>query len=287
MQRMEMPDYLNERPRRGRKRSTDVNQSVSIPPAAAQRRNIQVLFLCFGGLFIIQAILNVSLRLTLYSNKELPPSDCNTTSFKDQNQEKEMRIDCEQGRPSFCNVLHERFCILTREKKQLEDRNTELMNTLKNVEDEKNRLEIIMRELSGCVSYQQCPPGWREINSRCYFLSDDIRTWEESRKDCKSKLADLVVISSEQEERALYQLNGEGVLLFWIGLHGTNGTFRWVNGAALTESFWQLGQPDHGGPNNREDCVEMYHNNPVLHTWNDAPCEHKQRWLCERDPCIS
>uniref|UniRef100_A0A3Q3E345 C-type lectin domain-containing protein n=1 Tax=Labrus bergylta TaxID=56723 RepID=A0A3Q3E345_9LABR len=48
--------------------------------------------------------------------------------------------------------------------------------------------------------------------------------------------------------------------------------------------FWQSGQPDRGGPNNREDCVEMYHNNPVLANWNDARCGDKRRWLCEKSP---
>ncbi len=55
-------------------------------------------------------------------------------------------------------------------------------------------------ELSGRVSSQQCPADWKEINSRCYFLSTERKTWEDSRKDCQSKNADLVVINSEQEQ---------------------------------------------------------------------------------------
>lgn len=55
-------------------------------------------------------------------------------------------------------------------------------------------------ELSGCESSQQCPAEWREINSRCYFLSSESKTWEESRSYCQSRGADLVVINSEQEQ---------------------------------------------------------------------------------------
>ncbi|KAL7403597.1 hypothetical protein ABVT39_002746 [Epinephelus coioides] len=144
---------------------------------------------------------------------------------------------------------------------------------------------------SGCVSSQQCPADWSEINSRCYFLSTEEKTWEESRKYCRSKDADLVVINSEQEQGALYRLDGNADLLFWIGLKDTAGTnrWKWVDGSVLTEPFWQSGQPDHGGPNNVEDCVEMYHRNPVQANWNDAPCGAQRRWLCERDtysrPC--
>lgn len=126
-------------------------------------------------------------------------------------------------------------------------------------------------ELSSCVSSQQCPPDWRDINSRCYFLSTEQKTWEDSRKYCQSKGADLVVINSEEEQvqftklcpglqyvctlvaekmfwsqsyifcdlnqqRALYRMDGNQDLLFWIGLHDTTGTFKWVDGSALTKT---------------------------------------------------
>ncbi|XP_008288889.1 CD209 antigen-like isoform X2 [Stegastes partitus] len=133
-------------------------------------------------------------------------------------------------------------------------------------------------------SSQLCPPGWTEIQSRCYFLSTEHKSWEDSRNYCQSNGADLVVINSEEEQRAIYRLDEDGWLLFWIGLKGTNGAFRWVDGSALTKPFWKVGQPDHGGPNNVEDCVEMYHHDPALANWNDAPCGHGRRWLCEKDP---
>lgn len=109
----------------------------------------------------------------------------------------------------------------------------------------------------------RCPADWRYINSKCYFLSTEKRTWENSRKYCQSKGADLVVIESEQEQvcvcvcvfyswcsgrtfkviviyhftqqRALYRLDGDAELLFWIGLHDTSGDFKWVDGSALNK----------------------------------------------------
>ncbi|XP_070776325.1 asialoglycoprotein receptor 1-like [Enoplosus armatus] len=110
---------------------------------------------------------------------------------------------------------------------------------IKVVEEERDRLKMKLSgekksEMSGCASSQQCPAGWREINSRCYFLSTEQKTWEDSRKYCQRKDADLVVIDSEQEQRALYRLDGNIELVFWIGLHDTAGTFKWVDGSALT-----------------------------------------------------
>ena len=117
-------------------------------------------------------------------------------------------------------------------------------------------------EPTGCVSALQCPENWRKVNSRCYFLSTEEKTWEDSRRDCQSRGADLVVIDSEQEQvkdsqsvfgsdlwtildvevmfydqqRALYQLDGTNYLVFWIGLSDTTGTnqWTWVDGCALT-----------------------------------------------------
>ncbi|XP_031141195.1 CD209 antigen-like protein A isoform X2 [Sander lucioperca] len=56
MQQMEVSDYGNESPRPKQKGSGDANQT--------ERRLCQVLLLSFGLLCVIQAILNVSLRLT-------------------------------------------------------------------------------------------------------------------------------------------------------------------------------------------------------------------------------
>ncbi|XP_070683637.1 CD209 antigen-like protein E [Pempheris klunzingeri] len=274
MQQMEIADYVNERTTPRQKGSGNANQT--------ERSLRQVLFLSFGMLCIIQAILNVSLRLTLYSSKESTPSDCNATHFSDGKQPADVQMDCDQRHDQH-NRLQERFNALTRDKNLLENRNSELNNMIKDVEEERDRLKMKLSELGGSVSSQQCPAGWMEINCRCYFLSTVEKTWEDSRQYCRSESADLVVINDKQEQRALYRLDGNAHLLFWIGLYDTAGIFKWVDGSPLTQSFWQSGQPDHGGPNIREDCVEMYHFNPELANWNDAPCRHKLRWLCEKE----
>ncbi|KAM8773186.1 C-type lectin domain family 4 member G-like [Acanthopagrus schlegelii] len=211
-------------------------------------------------------------------------TDCNTTHSCDDENQVTIVQDCERRMPCHCNKLQDRFNALTRERDQLRNEKSDLTNRIRKLVEERDRL---LRELSSCVSSQQCLPDWRDINSRCYFLSTEQKTWENSRKYCQSKGADLVVINSEEEQRALYRMDGNQDLLFWIGLHNTTGTFKWVDGSALTKTFWQSGQPGDGGPNNKEQCVEMYHFNPVLANWNDAPCGHNRHWLCEKAPCTS
>ncbi|XP_074521550.1 CD209 antigen-like protein A [Halichoeres trimaculatus] len=267
-------DYVNERPSRLHKQRKDQNQTG--------RRLCMLLLLSFGLLCVIQATLNVALRLSLYSSSRAP--QCNTTQFGDQYQTKETQNDCKQRSNEEFNRLQERFNKLTADKNLLKDKNNQLNNRIKEVQEERDRLRLRVRELESCVSPSQCPEGWKQINSRCYFLSSESKTWHDSRNYCRSKGADLVVINSEQEQRALYRLDGDAYLLFWIGLRDTAGTFRWVDGSALTARFWQAGQPDRGGPNNVEDCVEMYHQSPVLANWNDARCDDRRRWMCEKAP---
>uniref|UniRef100_A0A3Q1HN25 C-type lectin domain-containing protein n=1 Tax=Anabas testudineus TaxID=64144 RepID=A0A3Q1HN25_ANATE len=195
--------------------------------------------------------------LSVHSKMEVTQSDCNTTHYSDKNQ---------MDTSGNYDGLMQRILALTRDRKLLENRNTELINMIKMGEEEREKLKMQLR--------------WRMINSRCYFLSSESKTWEESRRYCQSRGADLVVINSEQEQVLLIYT----VLLFWIGLRDIEGTFKWVDGSALTKSFWQTGQPN---PNDNEDCVEMYHFYSELANWNDTPCGKQQRWLCEKDLCTS
>ncbi|XP_074486692.1 C-type lectin domain family 10 member A-like [Sebastes fasciatus] len=278
MQQIEMADYVNERPRREQKRRGDTTQT--------ERRHCHLLFLGFGVLFIIQAILNISLRLTLYSSKDSTYSNCNTTDLSDQNQVKEEENDCERKKPGEYNRCQDRINALTRDNSRLENRITDLTNMINNLGEERDRLQL--RELSGCGSSQQCPASWTLINSRCYFVSTEEKTWMDSRKYCQSKDADLVVINSEEEQKSLYRLNGNDGLAYWIGLYDPTGStgstgWKWVDGSALTKSFWMSGQPDRN-PMKVEDCVNIYNVDPELANWYDIACSSKRRWLCEKAP---
>ncbi|XP_042340448.1 asialoglycoprotein receptor 2-like [Plectropomus leopardus] len=192
MQQMEVAEYANERPRRKQKRNGDANQR--------DRRLCQLLFLSFGVLCIVQVILNVSLRLSDCSSKNSTLSDCNTTHFCDQNNVKTMQKNCEGKRPDHCEGLEDKVSALTATRNELQNRNNELTIRIRNVEEERDRLRERLGETSRCASTQQCPTDWTEINSRCYFLSTERKTWEDSRKYCQSTDADLVVINNEQEQ---------------------------------------------------------------------------------------
>ncbi|KAJ7999634.1 hypothetical protein DPEC_G00196440 [Dallia pectoralis] len=107
-----------------------------------------------------------------------------------------------------------------------------------------------------------------------------IKTWEDSRRDCEEKNADLLIIKSREEQVYLHGLNNE---VFWIGLTDKKheGKWMWVDGTELTTGYWAGGQPDNRN-NMDEDCAARWsgESNPEK-SWHDAPCNELHYWMCE------
>uniref|UniRef100_A0AAY5L3D5 C-type lectin domain-containing protein n=1 Tax=Esox lucius TaxID=8010 RepID=A0AAY5L3D5_ESOLU len=86
-----------------------------------------------------------------------------------------------------------------------------------------------------------CPKRWERFGSSCYYLSGKDSNWMDSREDCLERGADLVIISSPEEQTFVSGLKpkGRGV---WIGLKGsvTNATWTWVDGTTMTTSAFCL-----------------------------------------------
>ncbi|KAF5897162.1 C-type lectin domain family 4 member M-like, partial [Clarias magur] len=74
----------------------------------------------------------------------------------------------------------------------------------------------------------------RSFNSSLYIMSNEQKSWTESRQDCRNKGADLVIINNIDEQMFITeQLQGRQA---WIGLSdGDNeGEWKWVDGTLLT-----------------------------------------------------
>uniref|UniRef100_A0A8C3B047 C-type lectin domain-containing protein n=1 Tax=Cyclopterus lumpus TaxID=8103 RepID=A0A8C3B047_CYCLU len=99
--------------------------------------------------------------------------------------------------------------------------------------------------------------------------------WLESREDCVQRSADLVIISSEEEQNFVRNF----LKHMWIGLtdRETEGRWKWVDGTPLTKSFWMPLEPNRHQLLRDEDCAEMS-NYYLENSWNDDQCEHKKMW---------
>ncbi|KAL3049119.1 hypothetical protein OYC64_008575 [Pagothenia borchgrevinki] len=144
----------------------------------------------------------------------------------------------------------------------------------------------------GC---RHCLPGWTFMNSVCYYLaiSDAFsrRSWQEARQFCINQGGDLAVIDSREKHLAItelitnYQDPSRPIAHsgFWIGLRDIEeeGIWKWLDGTRLTTGYWNDGEPNDSGG---EDCAATYPRGNPFKAWNDAPCNHILKWICQMTP---
>uniref|UniRef100_A0A3B3RCX8 CD209 antigen-like protein E n=1 Tax=Paramormyrops kingsleyae TaxID=1676925 RepID=A0A3B3RCX8_9TELE len=125
-----------------------------------------------------------------------------------------------------------------------------------------------------------CPQNWMSFNLSCYYISNETQTWNDSRKKCTEKGADLVIISSRVEQVFIDDFNGR----FWIGLTDLHeeGTWKWVDGEVIPKEkgLWRKGQSDDF---QEEDCVESRNTGTEdMKRWNDKNCNVRLQYICEK-----
>ncbi|XP_044045922.1 CD209 antigen-like protein A [Siniperca chuatsi] len=120
--------------------------------------------------------------------------------------------------------------------------------------------------------------GWVYFRPSFYYISSVKKSWQESRNDCLQRGADLMIINSKAEQEFTRKIHKRT----WIGLikGKTNGSWKWVDGTPLTQSYWGYGEPN-GFEGKNEDCVETNFYDTV-NSWNDQPCEDQDFWICEK-----
>ncbi|XP_053335979.1 CD209 antigen-like protein C isoform X1 [Clarias gariepinus] len=159
---------------------------------------------------------------------------------------------------------------LTIERDQFQTSNNNLIIERDQLQRERGEYLRTFCVLGKCVSF----------STSLYYMSNEKKNWTESREDCIKRGADLVIINSQEEQDFITEQLQESQA--WIGLSDsdTDGEWKWVDGTPVTSGFskWAQHEPDNYQDN--EDCGETGY--PDEQHWNDAPCSHKQRWICEK-----
>ncbi|XP_050965422.1 CD209 antigen-like protein 2 [Labeo rohita] len=112
------------------------------------------------------------------------------------------------------------------------------------------------------------------------FMSNELKSWSDSRQYCRDRGADLVIINSEEKQRHISSIIKERV---WIGLSDRKqeGSMKWVDDSPLNEGFWAEGEPNNC-ENGDEDCIELIPSSPALNNWYDRSCSEKIKGICEK-----
>uniref|UniRef100_A0AAY4DYY5 C-type lectin domain-containing protein n=1 Tax=Denticeps clupeoides TaxID=299321 RepID=A0AAY4DYY5_9TELE len=142
---------------------------------------------------------------------------------------------------------------------------------------ERDQLSSLRSMLEAKVT--QLEKQFQEFNCRI-FQSATEDTWNMSRKYCREKGGDLVMIKSKEKQTVLNEMRLNG----WIGLsdESVEGKWTWVDTTTANQTFWDEGQPDNWGSVD-EDCA-VFHSkddDPPL-TWHDHKCSSKHLAICEK-----
>ncbi|XP_055017940.1 C-type lectin domain family 4 member M-like [Boleophthalmus pectinirostris] len=185
----------------------------------------------------------------------------NLTGERDVLQEKNLNLETSNHNLSL------QVKLLEEDVRTLHGDRNKLRNELQELEEKQAELRCL-------VENRCCPKNWIRFGSSCFLVSPNTKTWTESRQECEELRATLVIISSPEQQRFVSGLTRHTV---WMGLTDahTEGEWRWVNGDAVTSSFWGRGEPNNAGD---EDCGEISAQN----LWNDAPCRTKQHFICQK-----
>ncbi|XP_062244930.1 CD209 antigen-like protein E [Platichthys flesus] len=164
--------------------------------------------------------------------------------------------------------------------KSLNDNLTQKTNQLEKEIDNSRAIESNLTteiyELKGQLERSRCPDDWIRFGSSCYLFSTSKKNWTESKSFCEDRMAQLVIISSEQEQNFIRSFGND--ILIGLTDEETEGSWKWVNGSVAIQTYWGNNQPDNKGS---EDCVVVLHYESSR-SWNDIACSTREYFLCEK-----
>ncbi|XP_026112837.1 CD209 antigen-like protein C [Carassius auratus] len=126
--------------------------------------------------------------------------------------------------------------------------------------------------------------GWKCHQSSLYLISSEKKNWNESRRYCRERGTDLIIINNREEQDFVGNISvGSGH--FWIGLTDVEeeDRWKWVDGSNIniniTSGFWASGEPNNQKSNQGtdEDCANTHSSG-----WFDTKCNDTAKWICEK-----
>ncbi|CAH1255133.1 CSMD3 [Branchiostoma lanceolatum] len=134
------------------------------------------------------------------------------------------------------------------------------------------------------ASVLQCPTGYELFRDNCYKVFDIEMDYRESEALCEEDGAMLAMPRDQSTDDFLIKLRSSvnPQVRYWIGLtdREKEGAWVWADRRPLGAfSSWAAGEPNSAG---EEDCVVYAAHPSVRDKWNDVPCNHPYRFICQK-----
>ncbi|KAG9259787.1 C-type lectin domain family 4 member E-like isoform X1 [Astyanax mexicanus] len=222
----------------------------------AGTRSCRLAAVFLGLLCVLLLIVIILLWFKFTTDRDqLQTSNSNLSAERDQLQTSNSNLTAERDQ------LQTRYTNMTTERDQLQKERDGLL---------KNLPELFLLS------------GWKYFNSSFYYISTEKKkSWSESKKDCRDKGTDLLIINSREEQEFFNKELGRTEA--WIGLTDevTEGDWKWVDGSKPTVEFWAKGEPN---DYQNEECAITSFQRTIsdILTWADYPCHQSVSWICEK-----
>ncbi|XP_065146779.1 uncharacterized protein [Paramisgurnus dabryanus] len=176
----------------------------------------------------------------------------------------------------YTNITEERdeliakYNNITKLKEKLKEKNklgTQLYGNILTLQENNTNIK-------GLAKLVVLTDGWIYYQSSLYFISSEKKNWTESRRYCRERGADLIIINNKEEQDFIKNNCGNDKL--WIGLSDSDaeGRWKWVGGSTQSYSFWASAEPN---GRRRENCAVSHSSG-----WADYSCVNAFKWICEK-----
>ncbi|XP_023605791.1 killer cell lectin-like receptor subfamily F member 1 isoform X2 [Myotis lucifugus] len=117
-----------------------------------------------------------------------------------------------------------------------------------------------------------CPSEWLKYQEKCYWFSNELKSWSDSYGYCLERNSHLVIIQ-DQFEMAFIQKNLKQSNYVWIGLNFTSQkrTWNWVDGSPFASKIFFI-----KGPATENSCAAIKGNKIYSET-----CSSVFKWICQ------
>ncbi|XP_072810801.1 killer cell lectin-like receptor subfamily F member 1 isoform X2 [Vicugna pacos] len=131
---------------------------------------------------------------------------------------------------------------------------------------------ILALTLISLTLLAMCPSEWLKYQEKCYWFSNEMKSWNDSYGYCLGRKSHLLIIQ-DQLEMAFIQKTLKQSNYVWIGLNFTSlkKTWTWVDDSPLDPKIFFI-----KGPAEENSCAALKENRIYSET-----CSSVFKWICQ------